>query len=332
MDCNSINGAFMSGAINGTYPRGFSKPNLFIIGASKAGTSSLHEYLALHPQISMSRVKETNFFLESSAHDINVVPKAGSKQTPFDLYLRLFSRLEDAQYAGESSPGYTWYPHFSGVSQRLFEFNRDAKLIYLVRDPVERAISHYWYWCMKGGETRSPMQAFRENDIYRDVSNYPLQLSQYLGIFPQEQIYICTLEDLAAQPLETMKSVFKWLALPVPAEISEDSFRKRENETPPVVMRPRRGLAALRQTRIFKQLRVLSPAPIRRKIWELVGKSAVNRRQTDMTECTKYLQEALLPHAEEFERLCGRSFRQWRTVWKNAPLKNAASQLNSSRG
>ena len=104
-------------------------PNLIVIGAAKCGTTSLHEYLDLHPEVAMSREKELDFFVEEKHWGRGV-----------EWYAAQF---EDAPVRGESSPSYTAYPRYRGVPERIRRVVPDAKLVYLVRDPVERIVSHF---------------------------------------------------------------------------------------------------------------------------------------------------------------------------------------------
>jgi len=109
------------------------RPNLFVIGAMKSGTSSLHATLAAHPQIFMCRKKEPDYFIEQCNWS------RGER-----WYLSLFARAGDKPIIGESSTGYTQAPRFHGVPQRIRGFRPDARFVYIMRDPIERTISHYW--------------------------------------------------------------------------------------------------------------------------------------------------------------------------------------------
>src|SRR4051812_14286994 len=109
-------------------------PNLIIIGAQKCGTTSLHKYLHCHPEVEMSKPKELDFFAEKS-----------TKSTWFkgsEWYKSCFPQ-SDAKIYGESSPSYTGYPIFKNVPARMHGLIPDAKLIYLVRDPIQRVVSAY---------------------------------------------------------------------------------------------------------------------------------------------------------------------------------------------
>src|SRR5436190_20938382 len=106
-------------------------PTFFIIGAPRSGTSSLHHYLNLHPEIGMSRLKETHHFVD------NVQPPARRVEDRAE-YEALFP--SDARVRGEASPSYACYPQHGGAPERISVLLPDAKFIYLVRDPIERTV------------------------------------------------------------------------------------------------------------------------------------------------------------------------------------------------
>ena len=117
-------------------------PNLIIIGGLKCGTTSLHHYLNLHPEIAMSRPKELNFFVSELNWPLGR-----------DWYAGHFDR--SARIRGESSPHYTNRPSFNGVPGRMHELlGSDVRLVYVVRDPIDRILSHYLHNVGGGYEDR----------------------------------------------------------------------------------------------------------------------------------------------------------------------------------
>ena len=160
-------------------------PNLIVIGAMKCGTSSLHYYLSLHPEIFMSERKELNFFIDRKNWGRGL-----------DWYEAQFP--EPLPVRGESSPGYTKYPTFEGVAERLHSVLPGAKLIYLVRDPIERIVSHYLdsYALRREDGTIEDMLADLDDNHYVNCSRYFMQLEQYLRYYPESQILIITSEEL----------------------------------------------------------------------------------------------------------------------------------------
>ena len=175
-------------------------PNLIVIGTQKGGTSSLHYYLSLHPQISMCREKELDFFIAQRNWERGV-----------EWYQKNF--VGKAKIYGESSPNYTDYPRYDQVPKRMHSIVPETKLIFILRDPIKRIISHYMHWYSAGLEDRSISEALKklENSRYIRRSLYYLQLEQYLEYFPKSNILIMTTEDLYNNPQQSMQKLFSFL-------------------------------------------------------------------------------------------------------------------------
>jgi hypothetical protein len=191
-------------------------PNLLIIGATRAGTTALHTYLSLHPAIRMSDEKELDFFYDPTCDE------------RLDEYTSFFDA--SAPVRGESSPRYTYAPRLPGVPQRIRAAIPDVKLIYLVRDPVERALSHYVYYSALWGEVPlGDAFAYPEDPyhLYTGPSRYAYQLELYLETFPREQIKVLDHADLLADARGTMRAVFRFLD--VDDEFESPRFGERVN-------------------------------------------------------------------------------------------------------
>lgn len=173
-------------------------PNLIIIGGLKCGTTSIHHYLGLHPLIQMSKPKELNFFVEELNWDLGL-----------DWYASRFdSRFE---VRGESSPHYTNLPRFEGVAERIRAHCPDARLIYMVRDPIKRILSHWVHATGAGYETRELVPTLSEPDSsYVHRSMYWMQLQPYLELFERSQIEVITQEELQTEREETMRKAFRF--------------------------------------------------------------------------------------------------------------------------
>lgn len=184
----------------------FQLPNLVVIGAMKCGTTSLHYNLDLHPDIAMSREKELCFFLG---------------ETEWNKGLSWYSRQfpQGTRWRGESSPGYARLPVSEGTAARMHQTIPGARLIYMVRNPVERIISHYVQRSAIGLEQRSIEEAisgFETCDLVQR-SRYFFQLSEYLRYFPTSQTHVATLESLHENPERVMGEIFRFLGV-------DDSF------------------------------------------------------------------------------------------------------------
>jgi hypothetical protein len=174
-------------------------PNFIIIGGLKCGTTSIHHYLGLHPEINMSKPKELNFFAAEQNWDLGL-----------DWYR---GRFDDRfKVNGESSPHYTNRPRFNGVAERIHEHCPDAKLVYMVRDPIKRILSHWVHATGAGYETREFVETLSLPDTsYIQRSMYWMQLEPYLELFDRDQIEIITQEDLGKKRNETMRQAFTFL-------------------------------------------------------------------------------------------------------------------------
>jgi hypothetical protein len=177
-------------------------PNLIVIGAMKCGTTSLHYNLGLHPEIGMSREKELNFFNRPGALDEFI-----------DEYRCQFP--SETRWRGESSTGYTRAPFGEPVVERMHRLIPDARLVYIVRHPVDRIVSHYVHQVAIGKEQRpidEAMADFPANE-YVQRTRYFFQLSQYLRYYPASQIHVATLEALKSEPEQAMGEIFRFLGV-----------------------------------------------------------------------------------------------------------------------
>jgi hypothetical protein len=173
-------------------------PNLIIIGGLKCGTTSIHHYLGLHPEIQMSKPKELNFFVAELNWDLGL-----------DWYA---SRFDDRfKVRGESSPHYTNLPRYDGVAERIKQHCPDAKLIYMVRDPIKRILSHWVHATGAGYETRELVPVLSDPDNqYTNRSRYWTQLQPDLEHFDHSQIEVITQEELQRDRDGTMRKAFAY--------------------------------------------------------------------------------------------------------------------------
>jgi Sulfotransferase domain len=201
----------------GRHRREGALPNLIIIGGLKCGTTSLHHYLNLHPQVAMSRPKELNFFVEKLNWPLGR-----------DWYADHFD--PKAPVRGESSPHYTNRPGFGGVPERMRDvLGTDIRLIYVVRDPIDRMLSHYLHNVGGGYEERSMTDALSDPESsYVTRSRYFFQLEPYLEAFGAERIEIIGREELKSDRPGTMRRAFEFAE--VDPGFTSDQF-EREWET-----------------------------------------------------------------------------------------------------
>jgi Sulfotransferase domain len=175
-------------------------PNIVVIGAMKCGTTSLHHYLDAHPEISMAAAKELNFFYRKTAWARGV----SWYRSHFD---------PDARLRGEASPNYTKNEKASNLAaERMRQLIPRVRLIYLVRDPIERAVSHYFHTVFKGNEERPLSEALGDLDSpYVQRSLYFRNALAFFASFPSEQLLVVSQEDLRRNRSDTLRSVFRFV-------------------------------------------------------------------------------------------------------------------------
>jgi hypothetical protein len=178
-------------------------PTFIVIGAQKSLTTALWEYLRVHPEIFCPEIKETNFFIEEGTWDRGL-----------DWYRSLYAPAPvGARHRGDVSPGYTMFPTFSGAPARIAATVPGVKLVYILRDPVERMRSHYLHQLSVGFERRPMHEALIRDYQYLSLSQYALQLDQYLEHFDRAQLLVLRAEDLATSPGATLDVLLRFLDL-----------------------------------------------------------------------------------------------------------------------
>jgi len=191
-------------------------PNLFIIGAMKAGTTSLYEYLKDIPDIYMSPVKEPKYFSEERDSE-NTGVKRIKDETE---YLTLFEKAKDEKFLGEASPDYLFDPDSAKLINQIMP---EAKIIIILRDPIERAFSHYLL-DLRSNPTESQVHEKLLHDMNEKIKKKKIRLrleasfyhddvKRYLEIFPREQVKILIFEEMMKNPKGTIQEILDFLGL-----------------------------------------------------------------------------------------------------------------------
>ncbi|MEZ5501099.1 MAG: sulfotransferase [Halioglobus sp.] len=203
------------------------RPNLFIVGAQKSGTSALAGWLSQHPQVCMSFPKEPGYlaFGEEGYNYLDgygkTTPASGYVVRDEATYLSLFAHATPRQrILAEAS---TWYFALPGTARKLYSFNPAARIMMILRDPVERA---YSAWCHARSDQREPCANFsdalalesRRGEVefllrYRRMGLYSQALAEYRATFPEEQILTLFYDDLRANPGALWQAVCQFLAI-----------------------------------------------------------------------------------------------------------------------
>jgi hypothetical protein len=194
-------------------------PTFFIIGAAKSGTTSLHRYLEPHPELSMSSEKEPMCF------------EPPHWQERMSEYEDLFAGKQ-AAVRGESSTAYAAYPWVPEIPDRVKTMVPDAKIVYCVREPVSRMVSHYAQFVWDRMKIRPWEELMADLDDPMNmpvwISRYATQYERWAERFGEERILVVEQHDLATQREATIKRVLEFLE--VDSTFTSPSWDERHNE------------------------------------------------------------------------------------------------------
>ena len=204
------------------------KPNLFIVGAPKCGTSAMYEYLAEHPQVKMCAMKEPNFF------DTDLLYK--SKRLTQEKYNQLFTTDNDTLVIGEASP---WYLYSKSAANNIYQFNPEAKIIILLRNPIDMMYALHsellYQGCenevdfekaisletgRKAGTINHDFSNPHESVYYHDLVTYSPQVERYFNVFGKENVKVIIFDELKNDASKVYKNVLQFLGLNADFEIN----------------------------------------------------------------------------------------------------------------
>lgn len=196
------------------------KPDFIIIGAAKSGTTTIYEYLSLHPDIYLTTPKEPDFFSLNQHYDRGI-----------EHYQSLFTQAQENQICGEASTTYSRLQRYPETVSRIAQYLPSVKFIYIMRHPINRAYSFYSYR-FKGSRTNCEFlasrnelmkaktfeEAIQQTSEFIDSSLYLDQIEKYLEYYPRESFLFLFIEDLISNPQETVTKIFDFLEVDVPAD------------------------------------------------------------------------------------------------------------------
>ncbi|MCR9127558.1 MAG: sulfotransferase [Rhodobacteraceae bacterium] len=241
-------------------------PDFIVIGAMKSGTTTLYQYLSMHPGIGMSREKETDFFL-----------RADPAPAALAAYGAQFDHSRPVH--GEVCPNYTKCTDFPGVPARIHRTCGPVRLIYVLRDPVARAESQYRHMFASGEITVAPadLPGTRQLRHIMDASFYHRQILAYLEVFAADSIQVIDFDALVRAPQATMDRIYDHIGLPshpIPESGTYNSSEEMSRIPAPLlrlaraplgrrILRPldRGARDALRRAMAFGRIRKAPPFP-----------------------------------------------------------------------
>lgn len=293
------------------------RPDFFIVGAFKAGTTAMYEYLRAHPQIFMSVPKEPMYF------GADLTPRY--RRMTEGEYLALFKGAADSQRAGEASP---WYLYSTEAPREILNFEPAAKAIVLLRNPVDVLYAQHSQLVFneredivdfgdalaaeearRGGE-RIPTDALRPEALYyRHSIRFADQLRHWFEVFGRERMHIIVFDDLVADPRAAYRQTLEFLGVDpshqVDLSVYNPNRHARSGAIQRLIFAPPRPLRTM-----FGKLRSLPVAHRLRDRLVAANSQRVARAEMD-PELRRSLTEEFAPQVADLGALIGRDLSAW---------------------
>ncbi len=257
-------------------------PNFLIPGAEKAGTTSLKNYLFEHPEIYMVE-KEIHFFDKNWDKGIT-------------WYEEKFSNYDNKKVIGEKTPGYM----YTDV-KRIKSVLPDIKLIFLLRNPVDRAYSQYWHDVRKGRENLTFEEAIRkENTTYKERGKYIIYLKKFEEHYKKSNMMFLLTEDLKNNRLESVRSVLEFLDV-------DENYKFKDLGEENVGGMPRSKFIAK-----FAEKKAIKNSPHLYRLIKMVNLKRKGKLPEIKKESRKYLEEYFSKYNEELSKFTGLNLDKWK--------------------
>lgn len=284
-------------------------PNFFIVGAPKAGTTSLYHYLDEHPDVFMSPIKEPNYFsYEPTIKQELYYQERGIGN--WDEYKNLFEYSGGKKAVGEASVSYLFYKE---VPQLIKNKIQDARIIILLRNPVERAFSHYQMDCKLGYVNTSfekiifsKNRTRLENLFYQQfilLGLYYEQVKRYLDVFGAEKVLVILFDDFKNDTEKEIKRLYRFLEI-------DETIKLNLGKTHNTFAAPRNRLFSIIYR--FKKVRMMMKKFLPQKIQSYILKIILTKKKTPVDEKTiNFLNEFYKPDILKLEKLLNRNLSAW---------------------
>ncbi|MEP6273861.1 sulfotransferase domain-containing protein, partial [Hyphomonas sp.] len=231
------------------------QPDFIIIGAMKCGTSTLQTQLSVQPGIFMTTPKEPNFFSDDEVFAQGM-----------DWYHSLFEPAAVDDLKGEASTHYTKLPTYPDTIARMADALESPKLIYMIRNPVDRAVSHFMHEWSEGRLGKDMERGFRDHPELTQYGCYGMQLATFVARFGLENICLTSLEQLKTSPDQELARITAFLGygrIPAwqPAQPAQNVSRDRIRRLPLHDL--------LIDSRWARKMRhALIPKALRQRVWQ----------------------------------------------------------------
>jgi hypothetical protein len=298
------------------------KPNFFIVGAPKCGTTAMYEYLSPHPDIFMPEtVKEPHYFAPEYQLQL------ATRYSNLDTYLNLFADARTEKRIGEASVFYLCAPE---AAHKIWEFDPHARIIIMLRNPVDMMYSLFYQERFAGNERLETFEAAlaaeadRKQGIgvsprstpqklfYRDIGRFSEQVQRYFDCFGRENVHVIIYDDLRKDVGEVYRQTLQFLD--VDPDFQADFKVHNPNQEPRVqtvnrlIRQPPKAVAGLHAA-----LRRVTPPAARNFIWSTIKSlnTRVKPRPPMRPETRQQLLAEFRPEVDRLSELLGRDLNSW---------------------
>jgi len=292
-------------------------PSFYIVGAMKSGTSSLYSYLRRHPEVFLPAMKEPHYFLShlGGPNADGCMPTDENCIGDQPRYRNLYRNASSVAAVGDAS---TSYLCDENAARNIHAVRPDAQIIVMLRDPVERAHSHYQMDLQTGKEERPLLQALKSDyssrrkgwgitHLYVDAGLYAGQIERYVEVFGRERILVVLFEELKNDPRSTLLKVTRHLGVdPLCFDSAEHSHAYNAYRRP--------KYPALQRLVVKSKVSRFIPQSLRRSL--RYSRLLFDIRKPSMdSESRRYLQDIFAPDIFRLEELLGRKLPELRKSW-----------------
>jgi hypothetical protein len=295
------------------------RPDFFIVGAPKTGTTSLHHYLRQHPQVFMPAVKELNFF--GSDRELRNTPRL-----TLDEYLSVFATARDRDRVGEASVSYL---RSTMAATEIAAFAPRAQAIAMLRDPVEVMHALHTELVFLGSEDLTDFAAAVEAEddrragrrvpaaannpravLYREAVAFAEQLQRYFEALGRERVHVIVFDDFRADTAAAVRDTFRFLGV-------DDAFQPTLEVVNPAKVARLRAVQRLLQTPpgwLRRGVRGVMPRPTRKRLYRQVSRlnARAQARAPMAPELRARLVAELVPEIERLETMLDRDLSAWK--------------------
>lgn len=273
------------------------KPNLFVVGAPRAGTTSLHSYLGEHPEIFMSPIKTPNYFSQKAEK---------SKTKSRKEYLKLFEKAKNQKYLGESSH----YLHLENAPRQIKNFSPNAKIIISLREPSE-LVASYYNARNENYNKESILRELEERPKSREILwkslEYSSNIKRFQKQFGKDNVYVIIFERMLQNPVEEFKKVCRFLGieerfLPEFSQYNPPSKKRK------IFYKIYNKIPQVSRDFVKKSLKGKNRSKLKAIIERVVSKQIIKKRDRVLL---KDLRKFFSSEIEKTENLIGQKIKEW---------------------